>query len=206
MKMSYRAIGLLLLIFGVIPTGCMRATLQMLKPTTASTENGPRGTTESLKLDHVLLKFQQGIQFLESGKLKKARSLFEELRDTHPNISVFHNNLGVTYRRMGLLKQATNSYQRAIEIQSDYPEAHYNLAIALREQGEFRRAEKAYRKAIAFTPDFHDAHYNLAVLYDLYLNEPAKAIRHYQSYLDLGGGNQEEIEIWIAGLQKRNKE
>jgi hypothetical protein len=41
------------------------------------------------------------------------------------------------------------------------------------------------------------------VLYDLYLNEPEKAIEHYQTYLAAGGEGREEVTIWIAALEKR---
>jgi Flp pilus assembly protein TadD len=162
-----------------------------------------KATPEDKKLDEVLLKFQRGILFLENGKHKEARTLFEGLRETYPNVGVFHNNLGVAYKRLGLMQQAQDAYRQAIEIQNSDPEPYYNLAIILREQGEFREAEEKYKAAIVLAPDFRDAHYNLAVLYDLYLNEPAQAIRHYQTYLGLGGENQEEIKIWIASLEKR---
>jgi tetratricopeptide (TPR) repeat protein len=118
-------------------------------------------------------------------------------------VSVFHNNLGVVYKRLGLLPEAVTAYQQAIKIQPQYPEAYYNLALALREQGEFRQAEDAYHRALVADPDFRDANYNLAVLYDLYLNEPEKAIKHYETYLASGGEGRDEVTIWIAALQKR---
>ncbi len=203
MNTFYKIAGVLSLFLWIATGGCMRAPLLSSKALSSPSQDVSQHPTESLKLDAALLQFQQGIQFLEKGKIQEARTLFEGLRDTYPDVSVFHNNLGVTYKRLGLLQQAATSYQQAIEIHNSYPEAHYNLAIVLREQGEFRKAEQAYKTAISLSPDFRDAHYNLAVLYDLYLNEPVEAIRHYQTFLDLGGGGQEEIKIWIAGLQKR---
>jgi len=129
--------------------------------------------------------------------------VFEGLRSTYPHVSVLHNNLGVVYKRLGLLDDAIASYRQAIAIHSAYAEAYYNLAIALREHGDFRDAEDAYQHAIDSSPDFRDAHYNLAVLYDLYLNEPEKAIAHYETYLASGGEGRAEVTIWIAALHKR---
>lgn len=185
--------------------GCTRATLPPPAPApapSAARADEPRAA-EARKLDHALLHFQKGATLLESGKFNEAKTVFEGLRTTYPHVSVFHNNLGVVYKRLGLLNEAIASYRQAITIHPGYSEAYYNLAIALREQGRFREAEEAYRRAIDSAPDFRDAHYNLAVLYDLYLNEPEKAIEHYETYLVSGGEGREEVTIWIAALQKR---
>lgn len=199
----HEMIVLLPLVLCTVLTGCIRPSLSptVIPPSEPKTQTA--SASDDRSLDIVLLSFQQGIALLANGKTEEARDLFENLRVRHPEVSVFHNNLGVAYKRLGLLQEAIASYEQAIAIQNGYPEAHYNLAIALREQGQFERAEEAYKAAIALSSDFSDAYYNLAVLYDLYLNKPAEAIGHYQSYLDIGGGNVEEIEIWIAGLKKR---
>jgi tetratricopeptide (TPR) repeat protein len=195
----------LLLVLVAALAACTRATLP--PPTSATTQPTARSeesrAAEAQKLDQVLLRFQKGTSLIENGKLKEARAAFESLRTSYPHVSVFHNNLGVVYKRLGLLPEAVAAYQQAIKIQPEYPEAYYNLGLALREQGEFRRAEDAYRRALSAAPNFRDAEFNLAVLYDLYLNEPNKAIEHYQTYLASGGEGQEEVAIWIAALQKR---
>jgi tetratricopeptide (TPR) repeat protein len=203
MKVLFNYMGISLLAVWTLTGGCIRASLPSPGLPPPSSQNIPQPPPESKRLDEVLLKFQRGIQLLESGRVQESRALFEDLRNNNPNVSVFHNNLGVVYKRLGLLQQASESYQKAIEIHSGYPEPYYNLAIVLREKGEFQKAEEAYKKTISLAPDFRDAHYNLAVLYDLYLNNPVEAVQYYQNYLNLGGENQEEIRIWIAGLQKR---
>jgi tetratricopeptide (TPR) repeat protein len=194
-----------LLVLVAALTACTRATLPPPTPpptqTTARTDESR--AAEAQKLDQVLLRFQKGTSLVENGKLKEAKTVFENLRSNYPHVSVFHNNLGVVYKRLGLLPEAVTAYQQAIKIQPQYPEAYYNLALALREQGEFRQAEDAYHRALVADPDFRDANYNLAVLYDLYLNEPEKAIKHYETYLASGGEGRDEVTIWIAALQKR---
>lgn len=194
-----------LLVLVAALAACTRATLPppVLTPVQTSARTDESRAAEAQKLDQVLLRFQKGTSLVENGKLKEARAAFESLRTSYPHVSVFHNNLGVVYKRLGLLSEAVAAYQQAIKIQPQYPEAYYNLGLALREQGEFRQAEDAYRRALNAAPDFRDADYNLAVLYDLYLNEPDKAIEHYQTYLASGGEGQEEVAIWIAALQKR---
>lgn len=201
MSAHHRPVASLLLVAALI--GCTRATLPPPAPAPSSVRIDERRSTETRQMDHVLLNFQKGITLVEHHQLKEAKAVFESLRTSYPHVSVFHNNLGVVDKRLGLLDEAVASYREAITIQPAYPEAHYNLAIALREQGQFRQAEEAYQHAIEGAPDFRDAHYNLAVLYDLYLNEPEKAIEHYQTYLASAGEGKEEVTIWIAALKKR---
>ncbi len=162
------------------------------------------------RLDLVIQQFQRGIRFLAQDKVQKAKTLFETLRNDYPGVSVFHLNLGVVYKRLGRLEDAMHAYRQAISIAAqsssgDYAEAYYNLAIVLREQGLFKEAEAAYLRSLSINPDFQDAHFNLAVLYDLYLNEPTRGIHHYQRHLALKKEADEEINIWIAALEKRLK-
>lgn len=213
----------LVFVFFLMP-GCLRrqsAQVELLSQETKGTPEEPakqRSPEELLKeaqslekdprLDEVMHRFQKGIRLLETGKTEQAGTVFESLKKDHPGVSVFHLNLGVVYKRLGRLEDALKAYQEAIAILGQNPgdghaEAYYNLGIVLREQGNFKAAEEAYRDAIVLEPDFKDAHFNLAVLYDLYLNDPAKAIHHYQKQIDLTGGGNEEIQIWIAALQKR---
>jgi tetratricopeptide (TPR) repeat protein len=203
MSRFYRMTGIIFL--SMLSVGCMRTAALFSVPASPpqATPELRKGPPPDSKLDAALVQFNKGIQFLESGRTKEARSQFEKLRDAYPKMSIFHANLGVAYKRLGLLPEAISSYQRALEIDRRTADVYYNMAIALREQGEFRKAEEAYRTALAISPDFRDAHYNLAVLYDLYLNQPDEAIRHYQNFLEQGGEGSKEIQIWIVALQKR---
>jgi len=207
---------LLCLLLGGIAGGCSKTTLPpVFVPSRGSDEDvaqdrkgreqeDPPPVAPDSELDRVLHQFQKGIGLLERGKAGEARSIFEGLRHRYPEVSVIHNNLGVTYKRLGRLEEAAQSYQKAIDLQGGgYTEAHYNLAIVFREQGAFRKAEAVYKKVISLNPEFQDAHYNLAVLFDLYLNDPAEALRHYRKYMELAAGDHEKIELWIAALQKR---
>lgn len=198
------AIRTALFLAAVLSTGCMRAAGVAPVPSTAP--RVPAGSSLHAAPDAAQVQFRKGVQLLEKGQAQEARYVFEKLRDDHPRNGIFHADLGVTYKRLGLLPEAIASYQKALEIDRGDAAIYYNMGIALRESGQFRKAEEAYKTALAIYPDFTDAHYNLAVLYDLYLNEPGQAIEHYRRFLDLGGGNSDEIQIWIAALQKRSDE
>jgi tetratricopeptide (TPR) repeat protein len=188
----------------IVSAGCVRAVGNSPAPIP-----GPRpalAPSGASRPDAAQNQFTKGVHLLEKGQTEEARFVFEKLRDDYPKISVFYVNLGVTYKRLGLLPEAITSYQRALEIDRGDAAIYYNMGIALREAGEFRKAEQSYKTALVIFPDFMDAHYNLAVLYDLYLNQPNEAIEHYRRYLELGGGSLDEVQIWIAALQKRMNE
>lgn len=217
------ALGLLLLV--VLTSGCMKAK-QLPGPLT---ETGPleeesqeRQDQESKKdvsdgrksrqkadkdldMDALIRRFQKAIRSLQQGKIEKAQTLFEALRDQYPAVSVFHHNLGIVYKRSGQIDAAIKAYEQALGLNPDggSPSTYYNLAIAYREKGAFKKAENAYRVAIALAPDFEDAHFNLAVLYDLYLDDPEKALEHYQQQIELSDETNKEIEIWMSALKKR---
>jgi tetratricopeptide (TPR) repeat protein len=195
-------ISVAVFLFASILAGCLRTARVAPAPETPPVSVNPAPNAGS---EAVVLQFRKGVHLLEKGETKEARFVFEKLRDDHPQISMYYVNLGVTYKRLGLLPEAIASYQHALEIDRDDAGIYYNMGIALRESGEFRKAEQAYKTALVILPDFMDAHYNLAVLYDLYLDEPDRAVEHYRRYLDLGGGNPDEVQIWITALEKRKK-
>ena len=76
---------------------------------------------------------------------------------------------------------------------------HYNLALGYDRADRFGEAVREYKKALEI--DFNDAdtHYNLAIIYDDYLNDKEKAIKHYQRYLELrpGAEDVEKVNSWI---------
>ncbi len=52
-------------------------------------------------------------------------------------------------------------------------------------------------------PDFAEAHRNLAILYDLYMNQPDQAQKHYEAYLFLARKPDSRAEIWLAEVRQR---
>ena len=149
------------------------------------------------------LLFSQAMQAAEAGYPEQAIKGLKQVIALSPHLSAPHNNVGILYKRKGLLDPAIAAYQEAIRLRPDYAEAHNNLALAYREKGLLDAAERSYQEALRHRSDMAQAHYNLAVLYDLYLNEPSKAIDHYRRYLSLADSRQREVELWISILQRR---
>lgn len=140
---------------------------------------------------------------MQNGQEDQALKDLETLISLNSGFSAPHNNLGILYKRKGLLDMAIREYQEAIRLKPDYAEAHHNLGIAYREKGLFKEAERAYLEAVRLRPDLAEAHFNLGILYELYLNRPEEAIRHYKEYQKLDGLKEHEVDLWILALEQR---
>ncbi|MCM2311186.1 MAG: tetratricopeptide repeat protein, partial [Steroidobacteraceae bacterium] len=80
----------------------------------------------------------------------------------------------------------------------------YNeLGIAYRRAGRFADARAAYERARSADPTLADAECNLGILLDLYFDDPAAALPHYERYLVLAGDADPKVAAWLAELRTR---
>ena len=99
--------------------------------------------------------------------------------------------------------KAATEYQKAIAINARNVNAYLGLAETQRRQGQYLAAQNTYETALGVWPDFPEAHLNLGVLYDLYLNLPAKAQAHYEAYLFLTNKKSGDAMNWYKEVQSR---
>ena len=80
---------------------------------------------------------------------------------------------------------------------------HYNLAIIYENAGRFKEAAQEYEKTLELSPDDADIHYNLAIVYDDHLQDNAKAVFHYNRYLELSPNAADSgvVAEWMAEAQ-----
>ena len=72
-----------------------------------------------------------------------------------------------------------------------------------RKAGQFAEAKAAYERALALDPNYADAERNLAILQDLYLDDPAAALPHFERYQLLTQGADKEVTAWLVELKSR---
>ncbi|MFO1408438.1 MAG: tetratricopeptide repeat protein [Steroidobacteraceae bacterium] len=75
--------------------------------------------------------------------------------------------------------------------------------VAYRRSGRFAEAQAAYEAAIAGSPGHPTPERNLGILLDLYLDDPAAALPHYERYQQLTGGSDPETGPWLVELRTR---
>jgi tetratricopeptide (TPR) repeat protein len=81
--------------------------------------------------------------------------------------------------------------------------AYIALGQLQRKQGYFSDAQNTYLEALNVWKDFPEAHLNLAILYDLYVNEPEEAQKHYEAYDFLTGRKDEKVKKWLVEVKQR---
>ena len=103
----------------------------------------------------------------------------------------------------GDLEKAESTLSALVAAQPNLATAQNNLGIVYRQRGEFKNAESAYKAALSADPDNANAHLNLGILYDIYLQQPAQALTHYERFQALSKESDKEVALWIADLKQR---
>jgi cellulose synthase operon protein C len=113
----------------------------------------------------------------------------------------------LVHRQAGRLPEAVTTLEAAVLGDDTAPATWITLGVLYRESGRFIDAQRAYESALAATPADLSAQRNLAILFDLYLNEPARALPLYQSCLTLAAtaapAEAPTYTRWVAEVQRR---
>lgn len=81
--------------------------------------------------------------------------------------------------------------------------AHYNLGVLFMRQGQYKEAAGEFEYTVSLNPIDAFAHFNLAVLYDNYLDDPDRAVRHYEHYIRLlpDAGDAKKVEYRLFQIR-----
>jgi Flp pilus assembly protein TadD len=172
-----------------------KAELPVPKPVKAE----PPVTAESRQM------YQQALTALGAGRYPEAeRALLAVIR-SEPELAGPRANLGILYARTGHPAQAFESLKQAIRLNPDRAAYYNELGMMSRREGRFDEARGYYAKALDLDPNYAYAHLNIGILYDLYLQDTAKAAQHYQRYRELTPSEAGTVTKWIADLQQRGR-
>jgi len=142
---------------------------------------------------------------IRAGHWKDAESLLAKVMAREPGLSGPVANLALVYDRSGRAPLAIKTMRRAIDINPQRADYHNVLGVMHRQQGEFKEARQAYEQALALDPAYAPAQLNLGILWDIYLQEPDKALAYYQRYQQLVPGDAATITKWMADIQNRTR-
>lgn len=149
-------------------------------------------------------QYQSAVDAITQGEYETARALLEELVENHPGLATPYVNLGIIADQQGDQEKALQWYQKALEVDAAQPEALNQLGILYRQKGQLKKALETYRRALAANERLPQIHYNLGILYDLYLGDYSQAVRHYERYQELTGGQNARVQQWIQDLKRRS--
>lgn len=149
-------------------------------------------------------RYARALGWMDAGDDARAAKAFREIAADYPDYAGPLVNLAILESRAGNTEAGINLLSNAVVICDQCAPAWNQLGILLRRQGRFEEAETAYLKSLAEDPDYALAHYNLGVLYDLYQQQPATAVQHYERYVALtDSAEQVPVDKWIADLRRR---
>jgi Tfp pilus assembly protein PilF len=161
--------------------------------------------TEHSQMDDATREdFQRAVSLLDKGDDAGAIELLEKVIQKSPGVTAPYIDLAIAYERTGKLKKAEAQLKRALNLVPDHPLAWNEYGLVCRKAGRFDEARKMYEKALARFPDYYPAHRNLGILCDIYLNDEACAIEHYEIYSKANPDNK-KVKMWIADLHNRMK-
>lgn len=164
----------------------------------------PKNVKPELKLSKkTQAAYDRAILSAKAGRDQEAIDLFRKMTDAHPGAAIGYTNLGLLYLKTGELNLAEESLQHAVTLNASDAVAYNHLGVVMREQGRFNEAQTAYLRALKINDKYAEAHLNLGILYDLYLQNLAKALQQYKRYQALTGEGDQQVSKWIIDLQRR---
>jgi tetratricopeptide (TPR) repeat protein len=174
-------------------------------PAVTRLEDGREGfvITEIPSLDEASRRdFARAVAMLKGEDYDGAIVLLEKVIEKSPGVTAPYIDLAIAYRRTGRPEQAEDNLKAALELFPGHPVASNEYGLLYRRTGRFAEARAMYEKAIARFPDYYPVHRNLGILCDLYLNDPACALEHYEIYSE-AKPEDEPVKLWVADLRAR---
>lgn len=141
--------------------------------------------------------------FVAEEKLDDAAAIWTDLGARAPLLAAPAYNLGLLAMRRGQWQQALEQLEAARARAGSDAGVLDALGITYRNLGRFRDAETAYRASLEAAPERAASHRNIGVLLDLYLQQPAEALPHFERYLALTGAPDKQVSGWISELRQR---
>ena len=146
--------------------------------------------------------FDRAVAMLKDQDDGQAIDLLEKVIKQSPGVTAPHIDIAIAYLRVGKPSLAEKHIKTALRLFPEHPVASNEYGLLYRKTGRFAEARVIYGKAIERFPDYSPAHKNLGILCDLYLNDPACALEHYEIY-SKARPKDAQVTLWIADVRAR---
>jgi len=173
--------------------------------TAAATSSGQAATqpAEAAVPAEAQQKFDAAMKLVSAGKQDEAALQLEGLANDYPTLATPLINVGLLYLKANQFEAARHAFERALQRDAKSAPANNYLGVCYRNLGKFKEAEAAYQAALANDESYAPAHLNLGVLYDLYLQQPERALTEYERYQLLLSAPDTKVASWIKELKSR---
>ncbi len=154
-------------------------------PSVERLEDGREGfiITEVPQMDEASRRdFERAVAMLNDQEYGQAIDLLEKVIEQSPGVTAPYIDIAIAYQHIGKLEQAEEHLKTALRLVPEHPVACNEYGLLYRKTGRFAEAREIYEKVLLVFPDYYPVHRNLGILCDLYLNDPACALEHYEIY------------------------
>jgi tetratricopeptide (TPR) repeat protein len=175
------------------------------EPSVSSLRDGREGfiITEVPKVDAPARRdFDRAVGLLKDQDYAGAIDLLKKVIEQSPGVTAPYIDIAIAYRHIDKLEDAEENLKAALKLFPGHPVASNEYGLLYRKTGRFAEARAIYEKAIARFPDYYPAQRNLGILCDLYLNDPACALEHYEIYSE-ARPEDKQVKLWISDLRAR---
>lgn len=194
--------------------GCLSVVLLCAACSSTGPQRSPQRSLSSPSFDDRSTKMEslsspaeqlnQAVQAMQQRNFTEAEHLLRDLIQRQPFRSGPHTNLGILQAKLGQSTEAVQNFRRAVELNRRNTVAWNWLGSLLRAQKDSIGSEQAYLSALAMKPDDPASHLNLAILYDVDMQKPAAALRHYRQYMRLAREPERIVQAWIRSAEDRS--
>ena len=146
--------------------------------------------------------FDEAVAAMKKDQHDTALAKFAAVRAQSPRYLPAYLNTALILRQQNKPKAALEMVESGLAVRAGDARALSLKGLLLREQGELQQAKASYLLAISSAPNYAPAHRNLSVLADVYLDEPALALRHMEQYAQLTPDDK-DVENWLIELRRR---
>ena len=159
--------------------------------------------TEISQMDESSQKdFERAVAMMKNQDYEKAIELLEKVIEKSPGVTAPYIDIAIAYQHIDKPERAEENLKVALQLVPEHPVACNEYGLLYRKTGRFAEARAIYEKAIARFPDYYPVHRNLGILCDLYLDDPACGLEHYEIY-SKATPQDKQVKLWIADLRAR---
>ena len=201
----------LLVLAGCATDGKVKPALVVQKPSVGKgfsvkrLENGREGfiIMEVSQMDEASRRiFERAVILMNDQEYGQAIDLLEKVIEQSPGVTAPYINMAIACQHSGKLEQAEEHLKTALDLVPEHPVACNQYGLLYRQTGRFAEARAIYERALSVFPNYYPVHRNLGILCDLYLNDLACALAHYEIYSE-ARPQDKQIKAWIADLRIR---